>query len=156
MYLVYRYKGKTSDEKLDKYDNALDLIDKIQIGEIKLSDVKNDEIKFKSYLSKIKKGNNKKRSKEQKDTLYNIEILYKEKNKAIKFFDYYSLTVSEAKNKVTKGTGRKIWTPKQLLQRLSIALSQVKADNKSENLLNEIRQIVYSFYQSKEITKKSI
>ena len=41
-----------------------------------------------------------------------------------------------------------------MLQRLPIALAQVKADNNSENLLNEIRQIIYSLYQSKEITKK--
>ena len=39
-------------------------------------------------------------------------------------------------------------------QRLSIALAQVKAGYNSEGLLNEIRQIVYSLYQSKEITKK--
>ena len=45
-------------------------------------------------------------------------------------------------------------TPKQMLQRLSIALSQVKAGINSEHLLNEIRQIIYSLYQSKEITKK--
>ena len=52
----------------------------------------------------------------------------------------------------------KVWnlilTPKQILQRLPIALAQVKAGNNSESLLNEIRQIVYSLYQSKEITKK--
>ena len=41
-----------------------------------------------------------------------------------------------------------------MLQRLPIALAHVKASNKSENLLKEIRQIVYSLYQSKEITKK--
>ena len=41
-----------------------------------------------------------------------------------------------------------------MLQRLSIALAQVKAGNNSESLLNEIRQIVYSLYQSKQITKK--
>ena len=41
-----------------------------------------------------------------------------------------------------------------MLQRLSIALAQVKAGNNSESLLNEIRQIVYSLYESKEITKK--
>ena len=41
-----------------------------------------------------------------------------------------------------------------MLQRLPIALAHVKAGNKSENLLKEIRQIVYSLYQSKEITKK--
>ena len=48
----------------------------------------------------------------------------------------------------------KILTPKQLLQRLPIVLTQVKVDSSSKNLLNEIRQIVYSLYQSKEITKK--
>ena len=41
-----------------------------------------------------------------------------------------------------------------MLQRLPIALAQVKADNNSECLLNEIRQIVYSLCQSKQITKK--
>ena len=40
-----------------------------------------------------------------------------------------------------------------MLQRLPIALAQVKAGNNSENVLNKIRQIVY-FYQAKEITKK--
>ena len=48
----------------------------------------------------------------------------------------------------------KIITPKQMLQRLPIALAQVKAGNNSESLLNEIRKIVYSLYQSKLITKK--
>ena len=45
-------------------------------------------------------------------------------------------------------------TPKQMLQRLPIALPQIKAGNNSKSLLNEIRQIVYSLSQSKEITKK--
>ena len=47
-----------------------------------------------------------------------------------------------------------ILSPKQILQRLPIALAQVKAGNNSESLLNEITQIVYSLYQSKQITKK--
>ena len=41
-----------------------------------------------------------------------------------------------------------------MLQILPIALAQVKANNNSESLLNEIRQIVYSLYQSTQITKK--
>ena len=41
-----------------------------------------------------------------------------------------------------------------MLQRLPIALAQVKAGNNLENLLNEIRQIIYSLNQSKQITKK--
>ena len=41
-----------------------------------------------------------------------------------------------------------------IMQKLPIALAQVKAGNNSESLLNEIRQIVYSLYQSKQFTKK--
>ena len=83
-------------------------------------------------------------------------MLYKAKSEAIKLDYYYdySLMMSEAKTKATKGTGLKILTPKQMLQRLPTALAQVKAGNNSESLLNEIRQIVYYLYQSKQITKK--
>ena len=48
----------------------------------------------------------------------------------------------------------KILTPTQMLQRLPTALAQLKAGNTYENLLNEIRQIIYSLYQAKEIIKK--
>ena len=48
-----------------------------------------------------------------------------------------------------EGKGLEILTPKQMLQKLLTALAQVKAGNNSESLLNEIRQIVYSLYQSK-------
>ena len=81
-------------------------------------------------------------------------MLYKARSKAIKFYDDYSSMMSEAKTKATKGTGLKILTPKQMLQRLPIALAQVKAGNNSESLLNEIRQIFYSLYQSNQCTKK--
>ena len=82
-------------------------------------------------------------------------MLYKARSEAIKFYDYSSMmSEAKAKAKATKGTGLKILTPKQMLQRLPIALAQVKAGNNSESLLNEIRQIVYSFYQSKQINKK--
>ena len=68
--------------------------------------------------------------------------------------------MSESKYKIKYGRGLKLLSPKQMLQRLPTAFAQVKASNNSENLLNEIRQIVYSFiyplYQSKEINKKSI
>ena len=56
--------------------------------------------------------------------------------------------VSEAKIKATKGTGLKILTPKQTLQRLPIALAQVKARNNSESLLNEIDQTNCLFFVS--------
>ena len=53
-----------------------------------------------------------------------------------------------------EGEGLKILTANQMLKRLPIALAQTKAGNNSEILLNEISQIVYSLYRSKEITKK--
>ena len=55
------------------------------------------------------------------------------------------------------GAGLKVLAPKQNASNIAlaqIALAQIKAKNNSESLLNEIRQIVYSLYQSKEITKK--
>ena len=56
--------------------------------------------------------------------------------------------------KEQEGTELKILTLKQMLQRLPIDLAQEEEDNNSESLLNEIRQIIYSLYQSKIITKK--
>ena len=84
-------------------------------------------------------------------------MLYKARNEAIKFYDDYSLMMSEAKSKAKQNEAKrkrlKKLTPKQMLQRLPIVLAQVKADNNSQNLLNEIRQIIYLLYQSREITK---
>ena len=53
-----------------------------------------------------------------------------------------------------QGKRLKILTPNQMLKRLPLLLSEISGGNSSESLLNEIRQIVYSLYQSKEITKK--
>ena len=71
--------------------------------------------------------------------MYNIETLYKARKNAIKFYNDYSSMVSEARHEATKRTGLKILIIYQLLQRLPIALSEVKTGNDSESLLNEIR-----------------
>ena len=63
---MYRYTSKTPDENFNTYDNALNVINKITNGEIKLSETKNNQIKLKLVLGKIKKENNKKILKEQK------------------------------------------------------------------------------------------
>ena len=73
-------------------------------------------------------------------------------NNAIK--DYGSMILEVKRLAKQEGTGFKTLTHKQMLHRLPVALAQIKADNNYERLLNEIRQIVYSLYQSKEITKK--
>ena len=62
--------------------------------------------------------------------------------------------VTQAKYKSIHGEGLKILTPKQMPQRLPIALAQVKVGNTFENLLKEIHQIIYSLHREKEISKK--
>ena len=62
--------------------------------------------------------------------------------------------MSEAKYKTKHGKGLEILAPKQILQKLPIALEQVKTSNTSENVLNEVRQIIYSLCRAKKITKE--
>ena len=68
--LIYKCKGNTADVKFDEFDNTLNIINKMQNGEISLEDVKNNQEKFKSYLGELKQG---KKSKEQKNILHNKE-----------------------------------------------------------------------------------
>ena len=88
----------------------------------------------------------------------NLNKFYNSREEVINFFRDYIEMLSDAKYDAKqdgpKGTGLKTLTPKQMLQRLPIALAQVKASNNSESLLNEITQIVYSLHQSKQITEK--
>ena len=53
-----------------------------------------------------------------------------------------------------EGKGIKILTPNQMLSRLPITLAQLKAGNNSDKLKNEIRQLLYSLYRSKNMTKQ--
>ena len=89
-----------------------------------------------------------------KDALYNIDTLYKARNNVIKFFDDYFSMASTIKYISIQGKGLKILAPKEMLQKLSIALARTKAGNNLESWLNVTGQIVYSLYQSKEIIKK--
>ena len=105
--------------------------------------IKNNRNEFKSDLTEIRRV---KKSNEPKRELYNIQTLQKAPNKIIKFFGDFSSMISETKNASFNENGLKILTPKQMLQRLPISLAQLKAGNISENLLNEIRQIICSLY----------
>ena len=135
--------------------DSKELFNKIKNNQIKFSEVKNKQNNFLKKLNEVKMGN---KTIEQRETISNLEKFYKSREEVINFFRDYIEMLSDAnydarKNK-TEGKGLKILTPKQMLQRLPIALAQVKAGNNSKSLLNEIRQIVYSLYQSKQITKK--
>ena len=110
---------------------------------------------FHKYLNIIPIRN---KNNNQKGTLANINIFYNARENAIQFIKDYGSMILEvrrlAMEEEQEGKGLKILAPNQMLKRLPIDLAQVKAGNNSEILLNEIRQIVYSLYRSKEITKK--
>ena len=140
------------------YNGPFTLFKKIRDGDISLEMANEDQKKIKRELGQIKIGNPDLKSDKQLYTIKNVKNLYDSRQKFFDLFNNYSKirskTLYKSKQNETEGKGLKILTPKQMLQRLPIALAQVKAVNNSENLLNEIRQIVYSLYQSKEITKK--
>ena len=141
--------------------DPISLLNDIKSGKTTLKEAKDAQQNYLYYLNIIRKGN---KNDNQKRTLANINMFYNARDNAIKFIEDYGSIILEARRlaKVEqKGTGSnkmservKILTPNQILKRLPIALAQVKAGNNSESLLNEIRQIVYSLYRSKEITKK--
>ena len=61
---------------------------------------------------------------------------------------------SAAKRKNQQGQGLTMLTPDQMLSRLPITLAQLNAGNNSEKLENDIRQLLYSLYRSKNLTKQ--
>ena len=153
--LKFEYMGPTKDVSFYEYKDSKELFNVIKNNQIKFSDVKNKQKEFLNKLNNIKIG---KKTIKQKEMINNLEKFYKSREEVINFFRDFLKILSnanyDAKQNETKGKGLKILTPKQILQRLPIALAQVKAGNNSESLLNEIRQVVYSLYQSKQITKK--
>ena len=150
--LTYYFKGESAPKNFIDFKGPLDFYKNIKAGYIKLEKVEGKQKKFKSGLNEILKGGYK--SEKTKKCNKNIKTLYKSREKVIKLFNYYSKIVSEAKHKTKYEERFKILTPKQMLQRLPIALAQVKAGNRSENLLNEIRPIIYSLYGKKQVPKK--
>ena len=69
----------------------------------------------------------------------------------LEIFNYLGETFN---GPTTEGKGLKILTPNQMLSRLPITLAQLKAGNNSEKIKNEIRQLLYSLYRSKKLTKQ--
>ena len=92
--------------------------------------------------------------KVEEDVLNSARALLKGREMVFKAFESGIFLKPEKLKQSKQGKGLKILVPKQMLQILPIAVTQIKAGNNSESLLNEIRQIVYSLYKSKKITKK--
>ena len=140
--LTYHYNDNTAPKTFIGFKGPLNF-NSLKEDYITLEKLEEKQNELKSELIKIVKGS--KKSDDQK-CKKNIKTLYDSRERVSKLIDDYFRIVSEAKFKIKYGEGLKILTPIQMLQRLSIALAQVKEDNTFENLLNEIRQVVYLLY----------
>ena len=140
--LTYSFKSKSSSP-IDfislkaprrSYKNILD-------GYTTVGETEENQKQFILDLNETTRRNLKK-SKNQLNSIENIKKLYKSREKVIKFFNGFVRISSQAKHESIVGEALNMLTPEKMFQILPIALAQVKADNNSENLLNEIRQTV--------------
>ena len=157
--LMYDFKsGNRTPISCNAFNRPLALIRNIKDVSIDLEKGKENKEKFKSNLNETITGKWEHKSEEHKNTINNLKMFYKAREKVITLFEDYITIVSKAKYEAKHGKGHtsdlgtqlKVLTSKQMLQRFPIALAQVKAGNISENLLNQIRQAIYSLYQAKE------
>ena len=151
--MVYKGTNKTYDFR--KFKTRRTFGNEIRNNVISLDTANIEQANLLSYVydfSKKTRPRNPAQRQLKADIVDNVTSLVQGREMVINAFKSGIFQVSK------EGTGAnemlKILTPNQMLKRLPIALAQVKAGNNSESLLNEIRQIVYSLYRSKEITKK--
>ena len=143
MRLIYLKNSDINDELVKRYfliPNLRDLLEKMK-------ELKNNPEKNRIQVDLIKTGlsNLKKEIKKMSEDEIKIEKPYKIVDIVEKILKF---------NRQQQGKRLKILTPNQMLSRLQISLAQLKAGNNSEKLKNEIRQILYSLYRSKKLTKQ--
>ena len=155
--MVYKGTNKTYDFRNYKTIRAFG--NEIRNNIISLDTANIEQANLLSYISDFMKT--KPRDPEKKilrsDVLNSVTELVKGREMVLTAFKSGIFQVSKESQEgkgANEGERIKILTPNQMLERLPIALAQVKAGNNSESLLNEIRQIISSLYRLKEITKK--
>ena len=130
--------NKISNDVTSRYNKNKESFELLSIQDF-LDNINNEHIKNKKdALKKFKDLKNNVKSEELKDIVNELE-------RAIFGYDY--------ENEELSGSGFKILTNKQMLNRLPILLAQTQAGNNSSKLKNEARKILYSLYRSKLLTK---
>ena len=150
--IVYEGSNKTYDFREFKTIRVFgNQIRNNMINTSMVNDEKNQLLRCISEFKSKARPQNYESKRVKEDVLKSAKALLKRKEMVFKAFER---GIFLKPGELEKGIGLKILTPKHMLQRLRIALAQIKAGNNSESLLNEIRQIGYSLYQSKEIIRK--
>ena len=141
------------------------------IAEIKEEQKNIDNLLFNYYFIKYQSPSDmykklrKTKGKKNEDQVYSIKEILDQIKKFNKSAKEYMIKKNENIINIVErilyfnqleqqGLGLKILTPNQMLSRLPITLAQLKAGNNSEKLKNEIRQLLYSLYRSKKLTKQ--
>ena len=131
--LKFEYIGPTKDVSFYEYMDSKELFNAIKNSQIKFSDAKNKQNEFLNKLNEVKIG---RKTLEQEKIINNLEYFYLSRQEVINLFRDFTEMLSDAnysaKQNETKGTRLKTLTSNQILQRLPIALAQVKAGNKKK------------------------
>ena len=146
--IVYKASNQTYDFK--KFKTIRVFGNEVRNNIIDMSMANDEQDQLLRYINKLKgktKPHNPESKKVKEDVLNSVHTLLKGREMVLEAFESKIFLRPE---KSKQGTGLKILTLNQMLKRLPIALAQIKAVSNSESLSNEIRQIVYSFYQSKK------
>ena len=131
--LIYHFKSPNiSSIDFSKFKTPLHILKSIYYSDRTLEDIEKGQIELKRYLGQIKHRSPKNRSREQEMKINNIKNLYDSREKVIQLFNDYAENMSKKiYDSKQKGTGLKILTPNQMLNKLPIALAQIKAGNNS-------------------------
>ena len=151
--LIYPYQGERALKTFAWFKSLLKFNANIKthIAPKKLEGTQKD-IKFEMNET-VKRGE---KTEHLKSEINNINTFYESRIKVIKLFDDYSRIVSEVKYKTKYWEGLKVFTSKQRLQRLTVALAHAKTGNTFEKLLNKWNQTnhIYFYIQQKKLLKK--
>ena len=142
-----------------------------RIAEIKREEENINNLTFQYYFRKYQNPSDmykklcETKGKKNEDQVYSIKEILDQIKKSNKSAKEYVIKKNENIINIVErilyfnqleqqGSGLKILTPNQMLSRLPITLAQLNAGNNSEKLKNEIRQLLYSLYRSKKLTKQ--
>ena len=133
--LTYKFKDlRITPVGFIKFKGPMHIFKSIHNGDIPLEDIEKEQIELKRDLGRINRETHEINQKNKKTTVDNIKNLYNSREEVVKMFNDYARNMSRnIYDSKQKGTGLKILTPKQMLQKLPIALAQIKAGNNSQS-----------------------
>ena len=124
--LTYIFKGNSAPISFNDFKGPMHIFKSIYDGDRILEDIEEEQIKLSSDLGHVNQRPPKYKTFEQLDIIEKVRGLYNSREKVMQMFNNYSKNISRNIDESKHGKGLKILTPKQMLQRLPIAVAQIK------------------------------